>query len=225
MNKSPLIDMNHLTMEQFKNIFDSAQDITVFTKRYTDADLINAPDHPTASFNEEEIIFIYCDSIINHISLNETILPAIASVYKMTKFNNIEHVEKYAVINWIKAGSAEVPIDVHAFSQLLYEGNMMCVFPKLRSILSISIPRIPNRTPDESATEPSIRGPKDGLIEDIGVNISLIRKRLRSEDLACETYFIGSLTETKLALMYMENIANDKIINSIKERINQTNHT
>src|SRR5690606_41643550 len=61
----------------------------------------------------------------------------------------------------------------------------------------------------------------DALPIYIGVNISLIRKRLRSEDLACETYFKGSLTETKLVLMYMENIANDEIIKSIKERIDK----
>ncbi|QYR22754.1 spore germination protein [Paenibacillus sp. sptzw28] len=75
-----------------------------------------------------------------------------------------------------------------------------------------------------SVTEPSsqvvIRGPKDGFIESIATNVSLIRHRIKSPDLWLEPMIIGKVTRTAIAIMYMKGIANDQVVQEVKKRLN-----
>ncbi|MCF2650986.1 spore germination protein, partial [Niallia circulans] len=37
----------------------------------------------------------------------------------------------------------------------------------------------------------SVRGPKDGFVEEVGVNVALIRKRIKSTSMVYETKKVG----------------------------------
>src|SRR5690606_34200486 len=135
---------------------------------------------------------------------------ALTKIYDQTGFSDKVQMEHSPLLSWIVAGSREQPITVRMISNLLFEGNVICVFPSLSLIMSIKCAQIPVRTPEESSSEISIRGAKDGLVEDLGTNIALIRKRVRNEDLIVEPYMVGTLTDTKVALLYIKSIANEE---------------
>ncbi|MGE6575746.1 spore germination protein [Paenibacillus xylanexedens] len=101
----------------------------------------------------------------------------------------------------------------------VFEGHMLICLPSLQAMWSIDISNIPTRTPEESTTEVSIRGARDGFIEPLAVNIALIRTRLRTAQLACNIELIGSRSATKVALMYIKNIANTDLIDDVKHRL------
>ncbi|QRG67034.1 spore germination protein [Brevibacillus choshinensis] len=77
----------------------------------------------------------------------------------------------------------------------------------------------PQRTPEEANTEVSIKGPRDGFIEDLSSNIALIRKRMRTLSLACEPFTIGTRSRTKVALLYMRDGTPPDIVDTIRERL------
>ncbi len=72
-------------------------------------------------------------------------------------------------------------------------------------------------------TEPSsqvvIRGPKDGFTESIGTNISLVRRRIKSPNLWLEHMKIGAVTQTDIGIMYIKGIVNDKLVEEVKNRL------
>lgn len=78
---------------------------------------------------------------------------------------------------------------------------------------------MPNRQPEDSAFEVSIRGPRDGFVEDISINIALIRKRLRTSSLVLEEFTLGKRSQTKLALMYIDDIIDTSIIDNLREKL------
>ena len=57
-------------------------------------------------------------------------------------------------------------------------------------LFSSNIAKKPNRNPEETNIEVPIRGPRDNFIEDISVNIALIRKRLPTNSLCVEKFEI-----------------------------------
>ena len=67
----------------------------------------------------------------------------------------------------------------------------------------------------EASNEKVIKGPKDAFSENYQVNIGLVRKRIRSKDLKIAEHTIGSKSKTKVALMYVKNIADNELINKI----------
>jgi len=75
------------------------------------------------------------------------------------------------------------------------------------------------RAINEPDTEPVVRGPKDGFVESLQVNASLIRRRIRSSRLKLELFKVGSLTKTSIGVFYIQGIANDKVVEEVRRRI------
>jgi len=75
------------------------------------------------------------------------------------------------------------------------------------------------RAINEPTTEPVVRGPKDGFVESLSINASLIRRRIRSSRLKLELFKIGSLTQTSIGVFYIQGIVNDKLVEEVRKRI------
>ena len=79
------------------------------------------------------------------------------------------------------------------------------------------------RSVSKPDSEPSVSGPKDAFNENIQVNLGLIKRRIKSNDLVNIDYFIGNKTKTKVSLLYMNNLCDKKIINKVKNKLNKIN--
>ena len=77
------------------------------------------------------------------------------------------------------------------------------------------------RSLQEPPTSRVVKGPREGFVEDIGVNIGLVRKRIRSKDLKIEDLFIGRKTNTKVSLVYLEDVIKPEILKEVKHRLNE----
>lgn len=71
----------------------------------------------------------------------------------------------------------------------------------------------------ESTREPSLLGPQDAFNENYNNNLGLIKRRIKSSKLKTEEIFLGRKTQTKISINYLEDIAEDKNINKIKEKL------
>lgn len=79
--------------------------------------------------------------------------------------------------------------------------------------------KFPNRSVEEPATEKSVRGSKDGFIENLQTNAGLIRRRIRTLDLVLKKETVGSTNKLDICICYMDSKVDKKILNQIKERL------
>lgn len=71
----------------------------------------------------------------------------------------------------------------------------------------------------EPESEPVVRGPREGFTENLLTNIVLVRRRIKTSRLKVESMQIGALSKTVLGIMYIEGIANSKVIDEVKKRL------
>lgn len=64
-----------------------------------------------------------------------------------------------------------------------------------------------------------LRGPREGFIEDIKTNMVLLRKRLYTSKLKFKNLKVGRYTNTKIAIAYIEGIADLEIVKKIENKI------
>ena len=67
--------------------------------------------------------------------------------------------------------------------------------------------------------EPAVYGPKDAFNENIQMNLGLIKRRIKTEKLINDDFFIGKYTKTKVSVLYIDDIADKKIVNIIKNKL------
>ncbi len=76
-----------------------------------------------------------------------------------------------------------------------------------------------HRTVERPNTELLIRGPQEGFTEVLKINVALIRKIIKDENLVSEKFEIGKRSRTPCVMMYIKTIANDSLVNEVRRRL------
>lgn len=101
----------------------------------------------------------------------------------------------------------------------IYCGKLLIFIHEYNYLFSTNIAHRPQRTPEQTATEVTINGPRDNFIEDISVNVALIRKRLRTNSLCVKKFQVGKRSLTEVALLYIHDVANPDMVEDVSEKI------
>lgn len=83
----------------------------------------------------------------------------------------------------------------------------------------VDVRKYPDRSPSEPSIERVLRGPQDGFIETMVMNTLLIRRRLRDPNLRIEAFEVGRRSKSDVALMYIKDIADDKLVKMVRQRL------
>lgn len=75
------------------------------------------------------------------------------------------------------------------------------------------------RSPDEPPAEPAVRGPRDGFVEHLWVNRSLIRRRLPDPALRFEAFHVGNPGHTLVEMAYLEGRAPSELLQQTRRRV------
>ncbi|PEJ56188.1 spore germination protein [Bacillus sp. AFS002410] len=191
-----------LNLLEFMESFNHSSDIDFRTKSYQEGE------------DSHFVIIMFCPNLIDMQFSNQIINEIFDIVQKEEKINfellrNLVEVKRVKEVSTIKK---EVEVN-------LFSGDLVIFSSYLNDIFFISVANPPKRDPEESNLENSIRGPRDGFVENISVNMALIRQRLKTSTLKSVEYTIGERSRTKVLLVYMEDIINPSILSEVKQRL------
>jgi hypothetical protein len=88
-------------------------------------------------------------------------------------------------------------------------------------VYSFDAHQMMKQPPTAPLIERTIRGPKISLLEDINQNILLIRKQIRNAQLKVEGVRIGRRSQTKVAVLYLQDVANPRIVAEVQQRLSR----
>ena len=75
------------------------------------------------------------------------------------------------------------------------------------------------RSVAEPPTNSVVIGPREGFVENLVVNVGLVRKRLKTPDLAIVNHTSGKYSATNVTVMYIKSIATQEMVDGVLERI------
>ncbi|MBL0385413.1 spore germination protein [Tumebacillus sp. ITR2] len=96
-----------------------------------------------------------------------------------------------------------------------------CVFfvEKTNKAYAVNTYFPPARNIERSETESVILGPQEAFTESIQINLSMLRKRVKSTDLKIAFTRVGRLNNKFVAIAHLESIAPKEYVQSVKDRI------
>ena len=105
------------------------------------------------------------------------------------------------------------------YSEIL-AGNGVLIIDQNEKALSVGFKRIEKRAVMEPPTSVTLKGPREGFVEDLITNVSLLRRRLKTTSLKIEYIPVGKYSSTQVAICSIEGISKpglkEKIIKKIK---------
>lgn len=166
-------------------------------------------------FQQHQVVFIYCAGLVNTDLLFNT-MPRLIEKY-FDQFHGVPLTE--AILENLNLPSLSTINNIENAISDVFSGKLLIDFGIPGTIITVDISERPQRKPEDTKAESTILGPRDDFIEDINVNVSLIRKRLRTTTLVFEEFNIGKRSQTKLMLLYMDDIVNQDTLQQIKAKL------
>ncbi len=102
-------------------------------------------------------------------------------------------------------------------------GNTVLLVDGFTYALSFGLKMFEKRAITEPPTSSVIKGPREGFVESLQVNVSLMRRKLKTESLKFININVGNYSNTQLCLCYIDGIADKKLVSSLKERLQNIN--
>lgn len=82
-----------------------------------------------------------------------------------------------------------------------------------------SMRKFEKRAIAEPPTSTVLKGPREGFIEEIKINTTLIRRRIKSPDLVFENFSVGRYSSTPVSLAYVHGIADPETVEEVRRRL------
>ncbi len=211
--KRPLAANIQENLQALRQVFDLCADV-VFREFMVDA------EEPIKAF----VVFV--GPLTDHELISEHLIKPLTQQtfglpprVKISKANAIKVLLDH-VLNTAETNSTG---NLTELVNRVLEGNTALVLDGSTAAIITGLRGGSVRNVEEPETEPVVRGPKDGFVESLDTNISLLRRRLKTSRLKVEPFQVGVLTKTKVVVCYIKGIANDKVVTEVKQRIGRIN--
>ncbi|NHC42086.1 spore germination protein [Bacillus sp. MM2020_1] len=103
--------------------------------------------------------------------------------------------------------------------EALLNGSCIMFLDGAKEFYMVEVGLSKERTIMEPSNEQVIQGSHEGFIENLSTNLHLIRKSCRTVNLTMEYLTVGDQIQSKIAMVYMKDLANIEMINEFKRRV------
>lgn len=205
-NKHSLCNSLKKNLENFKKSFDESADLTI---------------RPIKVLNTDAAI-ITMEGMINKETFATSVMNPIVYAFAKESLTSSEKLE------YIKNNILTITeqIDVETFEdafKLIMSGFALLIFDGCKKALAIGVQGFNFRSISEPETEVMQKGSKEGFVEAVRINLTMIRRRVKNPKLKFEFLSVGKTSSTDICLCYIKDIVSDKILKELKKRISKIN--
>ncbi|MWC27243.1 spore germination protein [Paenibacillus sp. MMS18-CY102] len=139
--------------------------------------------------------------------------------------NPLQHIgttgaaDKNAIVECVTLSSMLEVSSIQDATDKIGYGNVILFIDGETSALVYSLMHLTLRSIEEPQAETVVRGPREGFVENIQTNISLLRRRIHSPALKMKSIYIGRYTKTATIVTYIEGITDPNLVREMEQRL------
>ena len=202
----PLTAELEKNLEYFKKSFDESADLTIRPIKILNTSaaiitmegMINKEMFANSVMNP--IVYAFCEENLSGEEKLEYIKNNILTISEVIEANSFEMVFK-----------------------LVMSGFALLIFDECQKALAIGVQGFNFRSIAEPETEVMQKGSKEGFVEAVRINLTLVRRRIKNPKLKFEFLSVGETSQTDICLCYIKDIVSNKILTELKRRISKIN--
>lgn len=164
-------------------------------------------------FQSAEISLLYIKELTDLTALSEHVIKPLIALA------GDESIEPAQAVNTVSAYECVVESQIPNMAHHILNGMTVVVFSSSGDYLAINMKKVAKRTVNEPEFTYTMRGPRDAFIENLDVNLSLVRYRIKDERLSIRNLEVGTRTKTRVCVLYLEDVANDVCVSEVLRRI------
>lgn len=138
--------------------------------------------------------------------------------YKNVKTENFKSALYFAQSS-VPYVEVEVTSDLKKICTDVLSGISALITEGFTEVILLDTRTYPQRSTSEPDNDKVLRGSRDGFVETLINNTALIRRRIRDTNLTVKAYSVGTQSHTDVAVIYMENKVDKKLLANLDKRL------
>ncbi|HOP12165.1 MAG TPA: spore germination protein [Oscillospiraceae bacterium] len=167
-------------------------------------------------FHNGIVKLFYINQLTDRAAVTENVIKPLMLYGSLNKKSINAHM---AVDDIIFADDCKIESDIDKIEEFILSGMVVILFSTGTDYIVANFKKVEHRSVATPNLNYTLRGPQDCFTENLDVNISLLRYRLKDKNTKIEKYKVGVRTKTQVAVVYIEDIANDTVVTEIQKRI------
>ncbi len=164
---------------------------------------------------ENNAIVIFFDQLEDKALLGKQVLEPISLMKEVTSSSQI--------LQNLTLPDGEIVTTIYKCIEKITYGDSLILIDGFNEGITVACKKHATRTVAEPPTSTVIKGPREGFVESIQTNLSLIRQRIKSPDLVYKKFTVGKYSLTTVGIVYINSIVDKKIVKSITKRLEKIN--
>ena len=214
-NSSPYINVDDLPKSNLGNVKFYAEDNGKIIKDV----FLNCFDIVVKSgvCADRRVVFAKCDGLTSSEKIIEGITkPMLHFRGELPKKDVLQFISREIICG--TEVKTEKNLDL-AIENLL-RGCVLVFVDGVEECIVVGMQNIPGRSIDEPNYEVQENGSREGFVEILKTNMTLVRKRLVNVNFKIEVLEVGVTTKTKVAVCYMKGKVKKEVLQEVKDRLN-----
>lgn len=238
-NSNPIEPLERTEQSIFPSIDVNLEYIKVRFNSLINSDIKIREFDLTARNKVYKAFIVYIDGMSDSKSINRFILHPLMLKSRANTFNKNEEVVSTAIANNITVRKVKkfnlvdyiysclIPLNDTKKTKKFEEainainsGECALFVDTIDTCFLSDVKGFEKRNIDKPSNEVVIRGSQESFVENIRTNTSMIRRMINNENLVIENTSVGVVSQTKCAICYIKDIANNDLVSEVKYRIN-----
>ncbi|MDR0952275.1 MAG: spore germination protein [Oscillospiraceae bacterium] len=182
---------------------------------FLDVDIMLSRRFANAENDSVRFILYHSDGVSDMRMINEHIVEPLMGAHLFADDSLLEQIKNEAL-------SAVDFEEADKFSAIIKDvcyGDTALFIDGCNKALVISSKAFSLRAVSEPEGEKVLSGPREGFTESLMTNLSLVRRRIRTNELKMKMKNLGSETKTGVCVAYLDNIVNKNLLAEVNRRL------
>ncbi len=169
-------------------------------------------------FNPKMYCYIaFFDGMVDSKIINDNIIKPFLTMPSNSKDVSLTMIGTQVIqINEIKESNK-----IKEIIETITSGDTILFLNKEKKVLILNTKGYDYRAISEPESEKVLVGPREGFTESLIINVALLQRKFRTNQLKVKYMGIGRTTNTNIGICYLEKIVNKKVLNQVYKKLEQ----
>lgn len=191
---------------------------SLLEERFKDCDDVIIRPFKAGKNRDIDLMLVYVDNIVSTDVIEESIMT---NLMNRTCVEQGQNIIDRLMDEAISVGELDKQTDFEKLITSILLGDTVIFAEGDSRALVASTKNWPTRGVPEAENEVVVQGPKDAFAESVSKNVVLMRRRIRDTSLKVVRTKAGRRSKTDVAVMYMEGIARESVVEKVKNSIDR----
>ena len=196
------------------------ENMQLIDRRIKDCDDIKCRKMKLGQQEKVEACIYYVEVAVNNLTIEDSVIgKLINDLWKMNPEEQYEYIKDNALgITDVKELS-----DINEVIMGIMIGDGVVLIDGYNKAVKIKSQGYPRMGVAETEMEKVMRGSKEGFSDSVKTNTALVRRRIRSDKLKVKEKIMGDISNTTVAIVYVDGVARDSVLKEINDRLSKIN--